>query len=117
MGRPLAGTLASAGFTVSGWNRSPLTPEVAEEAVRLRKEHHLKLPDAIIYATARAHGCLLVTRNTKDFSAREPGRDVLPQPPRASAARFSMGISSPTAPLDPGAAALGTRFYRASILP
>lgn len=47
--------------------------EVATEAVRLRKKFKLRLPDAIIWATARTNGCLLVTRNTKDFPKREPG--------------------------------------------
>jgi predicted nucleic acid-binding protein len=51
----------------------PLTPETAEEAVRLRRERRLRLPDAIVWATARVQGALLVTRSTKDFPAREPG--------------------------------------------
>jgi predicted nucleic acid-binding protein len=51
----------------------PLTPETAAEAVRLRREHRLRLPDAIVWATARVQGALLVTRNTRDFPADEPG--------------------------------------------
>ena len=47
--------------------------EIAERAVNLRRKHHIKLPDAIIWATAQAHAMLLVTRNTKDFSADDPG--------------------------------------------
>ncbi|MBF0509509.1 MAG: type II toxin-antitoxin system VapC family toxin [Deltaproteobacteria bacterium] len=39
----------------------------AETAVPLRRSHRLRLPDAIIWATAQAHGAVLVTRNTKDF--------------------------------------------------
>ena len=49
----------------------PLTAAVAEEAVNLRRKHRLKLPDAIIWATALTENCLLVTRNSKDFPARE----------------------------------------------
>lgn len=45
----------------------PLTAEVAEEAVNLRREHRLKLPDAIVWASAITEKCLLVSRNTKDF--------------------------------------------------
>ncbi len=45
----------------------------AEEAVRLRQSHRMKLPDAIIWATARSRGALLVTRNTKDFPRDDPG--------------------------------------------
>jgi predicted nucleic acid-binding protein len=46
---------------------------VGELAVGLRQQHRIKLPDAIVWATAQVHGCILVTRNTKDFSAAEPG--------------------------------------------
>lgn len=46
---------------------------VAETAVEVRRIHRIKLPDAIIWATARRHGRLLVTRNTKDFPVSEPG--------------------------------------------
>ncbi len=46
--------------------------EVAEETVRLRQTTRLRLPDAMILATARVYGLLLVTRNTKDFSSGEP---------------------------------------------
>ena len=56
------------GFTVR-----PLTMEVAEEAVQIRKLSRIRLPDAIVWATARTEGCLLVTRNTKDFPKGDPG--------------------------------------------
>lgn len=49
-----------------------LGDEVAALGVTLRREQRLKLPDAIIYATARVAGCVLVTRNTKDFSPDLP---------------------------------------------
>ena len=41
---------------------------VAETAIQLRREHRLRLPDAIIWATARVNDAVLVTRNTKDFN-------------------------------------------------
>ena len=47
--------------------------DVAEAGVRLRREHRLRLPDALIWATARRHGALLVTRNAKDFPGDDPG--------------------------------------------
>jgi len=47
--------------------------KVAECAVRIRKSRRIKLPDAIIWATAEVHQALLVTRNTRDFSPSEPG--------------------------------------------
>ncbi len=45
---------------------------IAEEAVLLRRRLRLKTPDAIILATARVHGMLLVTRNDRDFSLDDP---------------------------------------------
>jgi predicted nucleic acid-binding protein len=50
-----------------------LDQDVAERTVELRREGKLKLPDAIIRASAEARGGLLVTRNTKDFDADDPG--------------------------------------------
>jgi len=46
---------------------------VAERTVVLRKTRRIKLPDAIIRATALNEIALLVTRNTTDFPAEEPG--------------------------------------------
>jgi predicted nucleic acid-binding protein len=46
---------------------------VREEAVELRRAHRIKLPDGIIWATAKVHGLILITRNTKDFSENSPG--------------------------------------------
>ena len=40
---------------------------IAELAAQIRAEKGIKLPDAIIYSTAKALGLVLVTRNTKDF--------------------------------------------------
>jgi predicted nucleic acid-binding protein len=47
--------------------------KVAERAVLIRKARRIKLPDAIIRATAEVHQSLLVTRNTRDFDPNEPG--------------------------------------------
>ena len=46
---------------------------IAREAITLRKAHRVRLPDAIVWATARAESALLVTRNTKDFPKDAPG--------------------------------------------
>ncbi|MEK1889148.1 MAG: type II toxin-antitoxin system VapC family toxin [Phyllobacterium sp.] len=46
---------------------------IAERAVELRRKHRMKLPDAIIWASADIHSMLLVTRNTKDFPESAPG--------------------------------------------
>ncbi len=45
---------------------------VSQETILVRQRTKLKLPDAIILATARVHGLLLVTRNSRDFPRREP---------------------------------------------
>ena len=49
-----------------------LEPAISAEAVIIRQSTRLKLPDAIILATARVHGLLFVTRNYRDFPRREP---------------------------------------------
>ncbi len=45
----------------------------AEEAARIRRAYRIRPPDAVIWASARVQDRLLVTRNTKDFPANEPG--------------------------------------------
>ena len=51
----------------------PIDDNVAILAVKLRKSHRIKLPDAIIWATAQSNSRILVTRNIKDFDRAEPG--------------------------------------------
>jgi hypothetical protein len=51
----------------------PLTAEVAERAFLLRRAGGIKLPDAIIQATAEGSGRVLITRNTRDFPPGTPG--------------------------------------------
>ena len=45
---------------------------IADKTITLRQELRLKVPDALIYATARQQGCMLVSRNTKDFKKEWP---------------------------------------------
>ncbi|WP_206171044.1 PIN domain-containing protein [Phragmitibacter flavus] len=49
-----------------------ISMEVAMKAVGYRRTQRLKLPDAIILACADCQGCILVTRNTKDFDVGNP---------------------------------------------
>lgn len=44
-----------------------LTDTVIQQTIKLRKQHKIKLPDAIIAASAMANDLSLITRNTKDF--------------------------------------------------
>ena len=58
---------------LSSFVHLPIDEQVATVAVALRKQHKIKLPDAIVWATAQVNRCLFVTRNTKDFPHDEPG--------------------------------------------
>lgn len=51
----------------------PLDDRVSEATVAIRRSTRLKLPDAIILATARVSGRLLVTRDVKAFDPDDPG--------------------------------------------
>jgi len=48
-----------------------LSEPVIVKAIDIRKAHKIKLPDAIIAATALVHGFTLVTRNVADFQKIE----------------------------------------------
>lgn len=50
-----------------------ITRQVARRAVDIRRRTRLRLPDAIIWATAETESALLITRNTKDFPTNDPG--------------------------------------------
>ena len=46
---------------------------VADRAVALRRQRRIKLPDAIVWASAQVHAMLLVTRDTRGFPEDDPG--------------------------------------------
>jgi predicted nucleic acid-binding protein len=56
-----------------GFDVIALDDEVAGRAVELRRDYRLKLPDAVIWASADVHSMLLVTRDSKDFPVDAPG--------------------------------------------
>ncbi len=58
---------------LDGFDVIALNDEIANRAVTLRRAHRIKVPDAVIWATAQTAGRLLVTRNTKDFPPDDPG--------------------------------------------
>ncbi len=45
--------------------------EIADRVVEIRKSHRIKLPGAIIAATALSNDLVLITRNTEDFRKLE----------------------------------------------
>lgn len=51
----------------------PVTAETAEQAFSIRRTRRIKLPDAIIQATAELSGRILSTRNTRDFPSGMAG--------------------------------------------
>ena len=50
----------------------PISQQVADQAFIIRRDRKIKLPDAIILATAQVAGQILVTRNTRDFGTTDP---------------------------------------------
>ena len=50
-----------------------ITRQVARRAIEIRRRTRVRLPDAIIWATAQLESAVLVTRNTKDFPTDDPG--------------------------------------------
>ena len=46
-----------------------LTDKIVQKVIEIRQEKRIKLPDAIIAATAMEYSAILITRNTKDFTS------------------------------------------------
>lgn len=55
-----------------------LTTAIVNESINIRKNYKIKLPDAIIAATAIVHELTLVTRNISDFKGIKKLRLVDP---------------------------------------
>lgn len=53
-----------------------LTPEIVEKVISIRQQHKIKLPDAIILATALISKMDLITANVTDFINIEPGLKI-----------------------------------------
>jgi predicted nucleic acid-binding protein len=71
-GTPIPAARSTREF-LDGFVLIELNQQVAERAVMLRREHRLKLPDAIVWASAQVQAMLLVTRDTKGFPSDDPG--------------------------------------------
>lgn len=57
---------------LSRFEQIPVSANIAERAVNIRRASRVRLPDAIIRASAESEQALLVSRNTKDFPEDEP---------------------------------------------
>ena len=66
----MAGTSASdlISTLLAPFRELPVNREIADRAGRIRRETGIRLPDALIAATALEAGLGLVTRNNKDFA-------------------------------------------------
>ena len=54
---------------VADINILSLTDSIVRQTIAVRKEHKIKLPDAIIAATTLVYGLTLITRNVSDFKS------------------------------------------------
>jgi predicted nucleic acid-binding protein len=67
-------TIARTRSLLSAFMIDEVDEAIAARAAMLRNERRsLKLPDAVILASAQVRGRILVTRNIKDFPANMPG--------------------------------------------
>ena len=68
------GAGAATEIFLSRFSVREIDEEIARRAAAIRAERRsLRLPDALIWASAQVSGRILVTRNTRDFPARMPG--------------------------------------------
>lgn len=58
---------ASAEKLLGCMDEIPLATSVVQQTISLRTRYSIKLPDAVIAATALTHGLTLMTRNLADF--------------------------------------------------
>jgi predicted nucleic acid-binding protein len=66
-----AQSLQEATVGMAGFAQLSVDVAVANEAARIRRQTNLKLPDALIAATAMLHGLPVVTANARDFERVE----------------------------------------------
>lgn len=57
---------------LDSFERIGVDDRVAGRVVIIRRERRIRLPDAIIWASAQVHGMLLVSRNHRDFPEDAP---------------------------------------------
>lgn len=76
-----AGTSATGAVStlLAPFRELPITRDIAERAGRIRHESGVRLPDALIAATALEHGLSISTRNVSDFDRVRGVRIRLPR--------------------------------------
>ncbi len=62
------------------FTRLDITEAIVKEVITIRQRYSIKLPDAIILATARVTKCELISNNEKDFSGEIKVKTIPPQP-------------------------------------
>lgn len=72
VGVPLERAAQAEAFLKENFDILPLDTSVAKEALIIRKNYRMKLPDAMIYGTAKSAGVPLVSRNIRDFKPDWP---------------------------------------------
>ncbi len=58
------------------FDETPLQEAIVQRTIALRQQHRIRLPDAVIAASALERGVPLVSRNVRDFQ-RIPGLTLL----------------------------------------
>lgn len=71
-GAPAAAEQATRDF-LAEFGLVELDAAVAARAVIARRQHRMKLPDAVVWASAQVRAMLLVTRDMKGFPLDDPG--------------------------------------------
>ncbi len=79
------------------FNEHPVTKEIVDRCIDLRQHHSMKIPDAIIAATALYLSVPLVTRNTEDFKGIEGLRLIDPFESSGAHESTERGRSEPSA--------------------
>ncbi len=72
VGMPLERIEPAEKFLDENFEIMPIDIKISQQAIIIRKNFKMKLPDAIIYASAKIADLPLITRNTKDFNPDWP---------------------------------------------
>lgn len=62
---------------VKNFHQIELTSRIVEDVIAIRRSHRVAVPDAIVAATARVHGLVLITADMRGFPALLPPNQLL----------------------------------------